>query len=144
MNEMQQAVELFHEIYEQPRQPYPSKRHLEDDEVNGLRYELIREELQEFAEATRQRDVVATADALGDLLYVVFGAAVTYGIDLEPVFAEIHRSNLSKLEEGEVLRRPDGKILKGCDYSPPELYPVITRQVVNGQRREADLRIEAA
>lgn len=67
---------------------------------------------------------LAQADALGDLLYVVFGAAVTFGIDMGPIFDEIHRSNMTKIG-GPV--RPDGKRLKPATYEPPNLKPLLAR-----------------
>lgn len=74
-----------------------------------LRVELIREEASELSDALANGDLVEIADALGDLLYVIYGAGVTYGIDLEPVVAEIHRSNMSKLwKTSEVMDRAKG------------------------------------
>jgi predicted HAD superfamily Cof-like phosphohydrolase len=90
---------------------------------------LIEEELAELRNAGEARNLVAVADALADLLYVVYGAAETYGIDLQPVFREIHRSNMSK-GDPEVVRRPDGKILKGERYSPPRVGEVMQIQLV--------------
>jgi predicted HAD superfamily Cof-like phosphohydrolase len=69
-------------------------------------------------------DIERIADALGDLLYVVYGTAVSYGIDMEPVFAEIHRSNMSK-GDPEVVRASNGKILKSRNWTPPNLKPLI-------------------
>jgi predicted HAD superfamily Cof-like phosphohydrolase len=96
--------------------------------AHRLRVLLIEEELAELRNAGEVRNLVGIADALGDLLYVVYGAAVTYGIDLEPVFQEIHRSNLSK-GDPQVVRRPDGKILKGEHYSPPRIDQVLAAQL---------------
>lgn len=122
-----------------------------------LRAKLIFEEYEEFEEAQyhskhpgREELLVEVADALGDLLYVVYGAAVTYGIDLEPVFNEIHRSNMSKLwthEEADhycshgildkevltfsevgdklIAQRSDHKIIKSPSYSPVNLKPIL-------------------
>lgn len=90
----------------------------------GLRLLLIEEESQEFDDALHVSDeevrLVRVADALGDLIYVVIGAAVTWGIDLSPVFEEIHRSNLTKIIGG-VLKRSDGKVMKGPGYEPPDI-----------------------
>ena len=92
-----------------------------------LRRELISEELDEFCCATSLTEV---ADALGDLLYVVYGAAVTYGIDLEPIFNEIHRSNMSKVwPDGSVKKNELGKVLKPETYSPANLAAEIERQL---------------
>lgn len=96
----------------------------------ALRIDLIQEELNELQDAAMDRDVVGVADALGDLLYVVYGAACTFGIDLEPVFDEIHRSNMTK-SGGH--RRADGKWIKPADYSPPDLVRVLNAQ--KGEKR---------
>jgi predicted HAD superfamily Cof-like phosphohydrolase len=96
--------------------------------VHRLRVALIEEELAEFRNAGQRRDLVGVADALGDLLYVIYGAGVSYGIDLEPVFREIHRSNMSK-GCSSVACRPDGKVLKGPNYSPPRVREALEAQV---------------
>lgn len=92
-----------------------------------LRVELVAEELQELRIAIANKDIVDIADALGDIVYVTYGAALTFGVDLDLVLSEIHRSNMSKLgRDGLPLRREDGKVLKGPDYRPPDLLPVLT------------------
>lgn len=94
-----------------------------------LRTDLIQEELDEFAKAYLQGNLTEVADALGDILYVVLGSAVTFGIDLEPIFEEIHKSNLSKVwEDGEVHRREDGKILKPPTFKKPDIKPLLEGQ----------------
>jgi predicted HAD superfamily Cof-like phosphohydrolase len=91
-----------------------------------LRFELITEEVEELATAIDNDDIVEIADALTDILYVVYGAGHAYGIDLDECFSEVHRSNMSKLgEDGKPLYREDGKVLKGPDYFPPNLEDVI-------------------
>lgn len=92
--------------------------------VKQLRWKLIQEELDEYLAAT---NVFETSDALGDLLYVVYGAAVAHGIDLEPIFEEIHRSNMTKFIDGH--RREDGKWMKGPSYAPANLKPIIESQM---------------
>ncbi len=99
-----------------------------DMETRILRADLIDEEAKELREAILANDIVKTADALGDLLYVVYGSAVSFGIDLEPIFAEIHRSNMSK-GDPDVVKAPNGKILKSANYTPPDLWPIIFRQL---------------
>lgn len=99
---------------------------LPNKEVQMLRYELVREELEELKEALENDDLVETADALTDLLYVVYGAGHAFGIDLDKCFAEVHRSNMSKLDkEGKPIFREDGKVIKGEDYSPPDLSKIL-------------------
>jgi predicted HAD superfamily Cof-like phosphohydrolase len=90
--------------------------------VAELRYELIREELEEMREALDNKDLIGIADALTDLLYVVYGAGHSFGLDLDACFNEVHRSNMSKLgADGKPIYREDGKVLKGENYSPPDL-----------------------
>jgi hypothetical protein len=87
-----------------------------------LRLKLIKEELKELEDAIEANDIVAAADALADIGYVVNGAAVTWGIDLPPVHSEVHASNLTK-RGGK--RREDGKLLKPPGYRPPDLVKVL-------------------
>jgi len=95
-------------------------------DVQDLRIELIEEELRELVVGVENKDLVEIADALTDLLYVVYGAGHSFGLDLDACFAEVHRSNLSKLgEDGRPIKREDGKILKGPNYSPPDLKSII-------------------
>jgi predicted HAD superfamily Cof-like phosphohydrolase len=124
MNQEQQMVRQFHERFGLVRNERPS---WPGDEVHRLRTLLIEEELAEYRNAVAAKDLVGVADALADLLYGVYGAAVECGIDLEPVFAEIHRSNMTK--GGSVCRRPDGKVAKGPDYEPPNVREVLLRQL---------------
>lgn len=94
--------------------------------VKGLRMSLMVEELHELEVAMAYDDLVLVADGLADLLYVVIGTAVAYGMDLEPVFDEVQRSNMTKLGGPT---SPEGKQLKGPDYSPPELDAILTRML---------------
>ncbi len=92
----------------------------------ALRVELIREEFEELKLAIERGDLVAIADALGDLGYVIAGAALEFGIPLERVLEEIHRSNMSKLgADGKPITRADGKSLKGPNYRPPNIAAVL-------------------
>ena len=87
-----------------------------------LRLDLIDEEVGELHEAVDAGDIVKVADALADIVYVVYGAADTWGIPLDAVVAEVHRSNMTKLgEDGKAIRREDGKVLKGPHYAPPNI-----------------------
>ena len=132
MNEMQRKVREFHEVFDHPVRDVPQAIPFEEWD---LRAELIFEELKEYEEAAQEGDVVEIADALGDLLYVVFGTAVAHGIDLEPVFREIHRSNMSKLDEnGEPVPHPavPGKIGKSSRYTPPHLEEILEAQGYEG------------
>lgn len=103
-----------------------SKPTLQKKEVGELRYELIREELQELREAMDKSDILEIADALTDLLYVVYGAGHSYGIDLDKCYYEVHRSNMTKLgPDGKPIYREDGKVLKGPDYEKPRLVNIL-------------------
>jgi predicted HAD superfamily Cof-like phosphohydrolase len=125
MNDEQLMVHDFHQRFGLPCSDHPS---WPGETLHRLRVLLIEEELAELRNAGEARNLVAVADALADLLYVVYGAAEAYGIDLEPVFREIHRSNMSK-GDPQVVRRPDGKILKGDHYSPPQVAEVVEMQL---------------
>ena len=97
-----------------------------DFSTRELRLELIQEEVDELGEAMEQRDMVGIADALTDILYVVYGTGHSYGIDLDECFQEVHSSNMSKLgEDGKPIRRDDGKILKGPNYFEPDLESIL-------------------
>jgi len=123
MNQEQQMVHQFHERFGLVRNARPS---VPGGNVHRLRTLLIEEELAEFRNAGEAQDVVGVADALADLLYVVYGAAVEYGIDLEPVFAEIHRANMSK--DARRGCRADGKVQKGATYVAPDVRGVVEHQ----------------
>jgi predicted HAD superfamily Cof-like phosphohydrolase len=125
MHEAQRMVREFHErfgVTSNDRPTWPG------DGVHRLRMSLVDEEVAELRNAGERGDLVAAADALGDLLYVVYGTAEAYGIDLEPVFDEIHRSNMSK-GDAEPGCRPDGKVCKGERYSPPRVDEVLAAQL---------------
>lgn len=93
-----------------------------DADTVALRIELIAEELNELFDACEHNDIVGVADALADILYVTYGAGHAFGIDLDKCFAEVQRSNMSKLgEDGKPIYRDDGKVLKGPNYSEPDL-----------------------
>lgn len=108
--------------------------------IRKLRAELIFEELKEFCKASglyceggiigrsweAPADIVGVADAIADLLYVVYGAAVAYGINIDPVFGEVHRSNMTKFIDGH--RRDDGKWVKGPSYEPARIKEVLDAQ----------------
>lgn len=97
-------------------------------ELRKLRESLVTEEYKEFIDALWRGDMVEIADSLADLAYVVYGTAVSLGIDLDAVFREVHRSNMTKLgEDGKPIYREDGKVLKGPNFEPPRI-----REVMNG------------
>lgn len=96
-----------------------------DDKICQLRTALIKEEFKEFQDAIEEGDLVGVADALADLLYVVYGSGHAFGIDLDACFAEVHRSNMTKTVDGKCVKSPEGKILKGPDYTPPDLTRIV-------------------
>src|SRR5690606_11390788 len=116
-------VTEFHETYGAPiKKDGPS---IVGDRLK-LRLELIREEYSELIDALHQSDIVETAHALGDMVYVIYGMALEFGIPLDKVVEEIHRSNMSKLGiDGKPIYREDGKVLKGPGYFPPRIQDVL-------------------
>ena len=97
-----------------------------DRDIVDLRVDLIEEELEELEVAIANSDMVEVADALTDLLYVIYGAGHAFGIDLDACFEEVHRSNLTKLgPDGRALRRADGKIMKSENFEEPNLEAVL-------------------
>lgn len=99
---------------------------LPEQNLAKLRLELIREEVEELNVGIEGMDIVEIADALTDILYVVYGAGHAFGIDLDECYQEVHRSNMSKLgADGKPIYREDGKILKGPDYFHPNLKDIL-------------------
>ena len=97
-----------------------------DFNTRDLRLELISEEFSELCQAMEDRDMVQIADALTDLLYVVYGAGHSFGLDLDECFEEVHRSNMSKLgKNGRPIYREDGKVMKGPGYFEPDLERIL-------------------
>ncbi len=123
MNDAQQMVLEFHQQFDihvaaQPTMP--------DEPTQKLRVRLIQEEFDELQEAMKTKNLPNIAKELADLLYVVYGTAVSCGIDMEPVFKEVHRSNMSKVGG---YKREDGKWVKPSTYSPAQVRPIINRQL---------------
>ena len=93
-----------------------------DEKTMRLRYELIKEELNELEEAMKTKNLQEVADALTDILYVTYGAGCAYGIDLDKCFKEVQRANMSKLgKDGKPIYNEKGKVMKGPNYSEPNL-----------------------
>jgi predicted HAD superfamily Cof-like phosphohydrolase len=119
----------FHETYGLPVESSPN---ISDQKTNDLRINLIAEELDELKEALKSGDVVETLDALIDLQYVLDGAFLSFGLHdvKEAAFAEVHRSNMSKLgEDGKPIRREsDGKVMKGPNYFVPDMSQFIRKR----------------
>ena len=122
MHDAQKMVQEFHEQFDIHISTTPS---VPDEATQILRNRLIQEEFEEFQEAMQSKDLSAMAKELADLLYVVYGTAVSLGIDMEPVFKEVHRSNMSKVGGH---KREDGKWVKPPTYSPASLDGIIQAQ----------------
>jgi len=97
--------------------------------IRALRFNLMAEELSEYRQAARNRDMLGILDALCDMQYVLSGTILAHGLGgvFEEAFAEVHRSNMSKFAGGEVRKRCDGKVLKPDTWTPPDLQPILDR-----------------
>jgi len=124
----QAMVEQFHRLFDIVVQERPD---LVDERTRVLRERLIQEEFDELKEAMGKGDLPAIAKELADLLYVAYGTAVSYGIDMAPVFREVHRSNMSKIGG---YKREDGKWVKPPTYSPATIAPILDEQQAPRER----------
>ena len=146
MSDEQRLVTEFFRAFDIVIGPSPS---IPDEATCALRVNLMQEEFDELCEALAQRDVEAVTKELADLLYVVYGTAVSCGIDMAPVFREVHRSNMSKVGGH---KRADGKWLKPPDYSPACLQPILAAQsslehqdaAVHIQPKDSDMVVYSA
>ena len=112
-------VKTFMETFGQEVKIKPS---FSTDKINKLRYDLIKEELDELSEAMKNKDLLEVADALTDILYVTYGAGHAFGIDLDKCFEEVQNSNMSKLgQDGKPIYNETGKVMKGPKYFKPDL-----------------------
>ena len=107
-------------------QEVKEKASFPENKIVQLRIDLIEEELNELKEAVKNNDIVEVADALTDILYVTYGAGHSFGVDLDKCFDEVQRSNMSKLgEDGNPIYNDSGKVMKGPNYSAPDLKKII-------------------
>jgi predicted HAD superfamily Cof-like phosphohydrolase len=107
-------------------QDIKEKASFPEDSIVQLRVDLIEEELNELKEAIKNNDIVEVADALTDILYVTYGAGHSFGVNLDKCFDEVQRSNMSKLgEDGNPIYNDSGKVMKGPNYSVPDLKKII-------------------
>ena len=126
MQKQLKAVRIFHETYglgvsEEMKADLGALK-------NELRYNLMKEENEEYLEAVQNNDIVEIADALGDMLYILCGTILEHGLlhKIEEVFDEIQRSNMSKLgEDGKPIYREDGKVMKGPNYFKPNFSDIL-------------------
>ena len=114
-----QKVKIFMKTF---GQEVKNEASLATEQINQLRYDLIKEELNELEQAMKTKDLKEVADALTDILYVAYGAGYAYGIDLDKCFKEVQRANMSKLgTDGKPIYNEKGKVMKGPNYSEPNL-----------------------
>ena len=113
------SVKKFMEVF---GQEVKTKAEFPSEKIIKLRYNLIKEELDEFEEALKDKNLKEVADALTDILYLTYGAGHAFGIDLDKCFDEVQRSNMSKLgEDGKPIYNEHGKVMKGPKYFQPNL-----------------------
>ena len=114
-----QKVKTFMQTFGQEVKSKPS---FSTEKINELRYNLIKEELEELKQAIVNKDLLEVADALTDILYVTYGAGDAFGIDLDKCFEEVQNSNMSKLgDNGKPIYNDAGKVMKGPNYYKPDL-----------------------
>ena len=114
-----ERVKKFMKIF---GQEVKEKAEFPNEKITSLRYELIREELEEFKDAIDKKNIKEVADALTDILYVTYGAGHAFGINLDKCFQEVQNSNMSKLDEnGNPIYNEHGKVMKGPNYFKPDL-----------------------
>lgn len=121
------AVTKFHEAFKLNMNQKPIAN---IGDRNELRFNLMKEENEEYLEAANNNDLVEVADALGDMLYILCGTIIEHGMQdkIEEVFNEIQRSNMSKLgEDGNPIYREDGKVLKGPNYFKPNIAEILAK-----------------
>lgn len=132
MDKVQKGVQKFHEKYGCLTRYHPK---MPDAKVLLLRARLIVEEAAEFMSAASNEDMVGMCDALADLLYVTYGTAVVMGVDMEPISAEVQRSNMTKDGGGQ---DSGGKIMKGPDFEEPDIAGKLTEQDLCGWKLKPD------
>lgn len=123
------SVREFHEVFKIGSREDPEGAISEAEYM--LRHRLMQEENEEYLEACKRGDLVEIADALGDKMYILFGSILKHGLQhkIEEIFDEIHRSNMSKLDEkGQPIFREDGKIMKSSNYFKPDIKKVLERK----------------
>ena len=120
MNPMVASLLEFNKAFEIPKLDAPG---LSPEDMIELRIKLLREEVEEYAEAARAGDMVEVLDALADIGYILAGTIINHGMQhiYDDAFNEVHRSNMAKLVDGKAIRREDGKVLKPEGWQPPQL-----------------------
>ena len=121
-------VKTFHKAFRVAYHNEPTTAVEED--IIDLRYRLMQEENEEYLEAAKKGDLVETADALGDMLYILCGTIISHGMQykIEEIFEEIQRSNMSKLDkDGNPIYREDGKVMKSELYFKPDIKSILEK-----------------
>jgi predicted HAD superfamily Cof-like phosphohydrolase len=130
-----QLLAAFHEVFDLHRRDTPE---LPPADVAAVRMSLLEEEVREVAEAVRRERLDEIAHELADVVYIAYGTAITYGIDLDSVIAEVHRANMSKLgADGQPIYREDGKVLKSDQFRPADVAAVLRRQMADAEPSDA-------
>tara|TARA_B100001248_G_scaffold253771_1_gene231392 strand:+ start:1462 stop:1833 length:372 start_codon:yes stop_codon:yes gene_type:complete len=118
-----ESVKKFMETF---GQEIKEKACFPNDKIISLRYDLIKEELEELKEAMDKKNIKEVADALTDILYVTYGAGHAFGINLDKCFEEVQNSNMSKLgSDGRPIFNDKGKVMKGPNYFKPDLGKIV-------------------
>ena len=127
MNPLVASLLEFNQAFDIPKLDSPD---IGPEELIELRIKLLREEVEEYAEAARAGDLVEVLDALADIGYILAGTILNHGMQniYDDAFNEVHRSNMAKLVDGKVLRREDGKVMKPEGWTPPQLAQFVTKE----------------
>lgn len=128
INTLISCVEKFHDSFGISNN-YEPTTNLSKEDIQ-LRFDLLKEENNEYIEAAKNGDMIEVADALGDLMYILFGTIMKHGMQhkIVEVFEEIQKSNMSKLDvDGKPIYREDGKVLKGPNYFKPDIKTILEK-----------------
>ena len=127
MNHIVASLLEFNKAFDIPKLDSPD---IGPEELIELRIKLLREEVEEYAEAARAGDLVEVIDALADIGYILAGTILNHGMQniYDDAFDEVHRSNMAKLVDGKVLRREDGKVMKPQGWTAPQLAQFVSKE----------------
>ena len=127
MNPLVTSLLEFNQAFDIPKLDSPD---IGSEELIELRIKLLKEEVEEYAEAARAGDLVEVLDALADIGYILAGTILNHGMQniYDDAFDEVHRSNMAKLVDGKVLRREDGKVMKPQGWTAPQLAQFVTKE----------------
>ena len=127
MNPIVASLLEFNQAFDIPKLDSPD---IGPEELIELRIKLLREEVEEYAEAARAGDIVEVIDALADIGYILAGTILNHGMQniYDDAFDEVHRSNMAKLVDGKVLRREDGKVMEPQGWTAPQLAQFVIKE----------------